>query len=80
MSNGEAAKRTRSMGTIKVEFKNDDGWDSATEAPVCETTNDAEKWIRDNGESGVTYRIIREVAVVTVKVEQVRQASLEFGQ
>lgn len=82
--NGEEAKRTRTMGAIKVEILNglrtpEGSWSSAT-PEAFKTIADAEKWIQSNAANETTHRIIREVCVVKVKVAQIRQAQLEFGQ
>lgn len=70
----EKAKRTRTMGTIIVEMRDDGGppgtlarWKGA--AHSFATVDEAEKWIRESGVDNTTYRIIREVATFTVKHE-----------
>jgi len=75
------------MGTIMVEMLGDAGWtpvlgkysDDAGDPPALEfdTTAKAERWISDNGEDNRTYRVMREVLVVTVKTETVRKTVLQ---
>lgn len=73
------------MGTILVERLHEGGgWKAVTNAngddlPAIEfdTTAKAERWIQDYGEDGETYRITREVMVVTVKTETVRKTVLQ---
>lgn len=82
-----ATARTRSMGTIMVEKLGNAGAWSPVQVEGAMTTGDpaltfdttakAERWITENGEDDSTYRVMREVLVVTVKTETVRKTVLQ---
>lgn len=71
------ARKTRSLGTVLVETLEGAGWLSADAGGRGGTVQDAEKWIQENGQHGQTYRICREVLVVTVKHEKTVKVRLE---
>ena len=73
-------RRTRVPTPVLVETiqQGQNGWTSATKDNASfGDVQDAEKWIRTNGQDGRQYRIVRLVALRKVKVENVRKAVLE---
>lgn len=73
-------KRTRKATTILVEFipQGSNGWKSVAAGDTkFADVQQAEKWIRDNGQDGQTYRVVREVLTRKVKVQNVRKTVLE---
>jgi hypothetical protein len=65
-------KRTRELNPVTVaEVMTDD---ALTPIYTAEDQADANKWIRDNAQEGVTYTIFRELGKrITLKIETIRR-------
>lgn len=70
-------KDARSFGVIQIEQATPDGGWAQVAKEHFETMAKAEKWVRDNGEHGNTYRIIREARVMQVRIKSLRKATFE---
>jgi hypothetical protein len=67
------------MGEIVIEqLTPDGGWAKPEAEPAATaygTVLEAQKWLKANGEEGKSYRIIRVVEEMTIKVETVRKVA-----
>ena len=78
MTESTKAKRTRDLGRIVVQecSLTDHVWSDVAPDGVFSTTDDARRWVNDNGVSGRVYRVARVYPAVSVTVEQVPKRTI----
>jgi len=76
-SNNGKPKRTRRLGALAVAEQCDSGDLRVIDTGVSfKASSETVKWIRENGQDGTTYRVIRLGSVV--KVRKVTQTRLDI--
>jgi hypothetical protein len=72
------AKRSRNLGNLLVAVHNvpaDDGIRIIARTPFA-TVEAAKRWIRDSGDAGYTYSVIRLVCTMAIEVETVEKRTV----